>query len=267
MQPVIDLVACAYQAPEATEAFLRSLENVGLTFTLCVIENSSPDDTVREVLKGPALDAVRALPNCADATVIFNETNVGYARAINHGVSLGTAPYVAALNTDVQFLQDDAAQACVAYMDRFTDIGVVGPRTVDERERLTHAGIVSTGPLNEEHRYWLYRDIGQASDVLDVPTVSGATYFFRRSMWDELTACPKYRQVAAGAEGAFLPTKHFYEETWCSYHARMHGWRVVYLGTAKMIHLWHRSSTVGSQDIVGPRAHFLRALEAHKQEE
>jgi GT2 family glycosyltransferase len=263
VQPVLDLVACAYQAPEATEAFLYSLANVGLTFTLCVIENSSPDDSVRQVLKGPALDAVRALPNCKDATIIFNETNVGYARAINHGVSLGTAPYVAALNTDVQFLQEDAAQTCVAFLDRHEDVGIVGPRTVDEFERFTHAGIIASGSMTEQHRYWLHHDVGQASDVLDVPTVSGATYFFRRRMWEQLTDCPLFRQVAPEAEGAFLPTRHFYEETYCSYHARLHDWRVVYLGTAKMIHLWHRSSTVGSQDILGPRAYFLRALEAH----
>ena len=263
MQPVVDLVACAYQAPVETEGFLRSLEHVGLTFTLSVIENSSPDDSVREVLKGPALDAVRALPNCVDVQVIFNEYNVGYARAINHGVTLGTAPYVAALNTDVAFLPNDAVQTLVAFMDRDEKVGIVGPRTVDQADRLTHAGIIATGPLNEQHRHWLYRDIGQASDVIDVPTVSGATYFFRRKMWDELTACPLYRKVAPGAEGAFLPTRHFYEETYCSYHARLHDWRVVYVGTAKMIHLWHRSSPPGSQDIVGPRSDFLRALEAH----
>jgi hypothetical protein len=98
--------------------------------------------------------------------------------------------------------------------------------------------------------------------VLDVPTVSGATYFFRRRMWDAVDVTVRCTaRSLLDAEGAFLPTRHFYEETYCSYHARLHDWRVVYLGTAKMIHLWHRSSTVGSQDILGPRAYFLRALD------
>lgn len=264
MQPVVDLVACAYQASTETEAFLRSLGHVAHPFTLCVIENSSPDDTVREVLKGPALDAVRNLPNCVDATIVFNDENVGYARAINQGVSLGGAPYVAALNCDIEFLEDDACSKVIAFMEREPDVGVVGPRTVTSDGRLTHAGIFYEN--RDVHRQWLVQDNPSVWDVHDVPTVSGATYFVRRSMWEQLTDCYLYRQVAPDAEGAFLPTRHFYEETWCSYHARAHGWRVVYLGTAKMIHQWHKSSPVGSQPLGEAEELFRTACAAHEIE-
>ena len=265
-QPVMDLVAVAYQAPEATEAFLGSLVHVGLPFTLSVIENNSPDQEVRDLLLGPALDFVRHLDMCTEVRVILNQENVGYARAINAGAAMGSAPYLAALNCDIRFLQDyDVCHDVVVHMQEHPDVGIIGPRTVDQAERLTHAGIVANSRgNNEQHRFWLHRDIGQASDVLDVPTVSGATYFVRRATWEQLTLCEAYQSVAPDADGAFLPTPHFYEETWCSYHARLHGWRVVYLGNTKMVHLWHQSSPVGSQDIITPREYFLRALTAHE---
>jgi GT2 family glycosyltransferase len=148
VQPVLDLVACAYQAPEATEAFLRqSREHVGLTFTLCVIENSSPDDSVRQVLKGPALDAVRALPNCADATVIFNETNVGYARAINHGVSLGHR----AVRSSLEHRRSVSpgrrrTEHVLAYLDRHQDVGSC---------RATHSRRVRAPHSRRDCRKWL----------------------------------------------------------------------------------------------------------------
>lgn len=38
-----------------------------------------------------------------------------------------------------------------------------------------------------------------------------------------------------------------YEETWCSYHARAHGFNVVYDGSISIGHSWHASSPVGGK--------------------
>lgn len=263
MQPVIDLYAVAYQAPEETRQFLESLMHVSVPFSLTVVENASPHGKVREVLQGLAFAQVKALPMCTSAEVIFNSENVGYAKAINHASVFGSAPYLAALNCDVEFFRNDAAALIVDYFEANPGVGVIGPRTVDEHNRLTHAAIIATGVASEQHRFWMHLDQGQANDTLSVPTVSGATYFARRTMWDELTRCPDFQRVAAGAEGAFLPTAHFYEETWCSYHARAHEWDVVYLGTAAMKHLWHRSSPPGSQDMSSPQTYFRQACREH----
>lgn len=260
MQALVDLVAVAYQAPRETEQFLTSLANVDVPFTLCVVENNSPDPKVREILESGIGD-VQRLDMCTNASLVLNGTNEGYARAINHGVTLGEAPYVAALNCDVQFLVGQT-YPIVQYFEDHGDVGVVGPRTTNSNNRLTHAGIFQT-LTGDQHRAWLHPDQSTYWDVRDVPTVSGATYFARRSMWDELTACPRFRRVAPDAEGAFLPTDHFYEETWCSYHARAHNWRCVYLGTSKMIHEWHRSSPPGSIPMKEAKALFQHACMTH----
>jgi hypothetical protein len=75
--------------------------------------------------------------------------------------------------------------------------------------------------------------------------VSGSAYFIKRKVWDFLTECPTYREVAPKARGAFLPTSHYFEETFCSYHAQAHGWKVMYYGPVVIRHEWHQASPVG----------------------
>ena len=60
-------------------------------------------------------------------------------------------------------------------------------------------------------------------------------------MWDELSDC--YQQPSGS--GAFLETPHYYEETFCSDHAKSHGYKVVYFGESTFIHKWHQSSPIG----------------------
>lgn len=261
MKAEIDLVAVAYQAPQETMRFLQSLDQVEVPFTLVVVENCSPDPMVRDVLKSK-WDWVSRIPLCVQADLLISKENIGYASACNLGASYGTAPAIALLNCDTEWRVGVGSRVLETLKDE--QVGVVGPRTTDLRGYLTHSGIVKSGKGNDAHRFWRARDMGQASDVLDVPTVSGATYFIRRSVWDELATCPIYREVAPEALGAFLPTKHYFEETFCSYHARSHGWRIVYDGGAHMIHEWNRSDPHLSSSLWNEsRDYFLAACEAH----
>lgn len=260
--PVLDLVAVAYEAPEETEAFLASLRHVDVPFTLTIIDNASPNEAVRSAIQCN-LHTVQARDHCRSARYVFNTKNVGYARAVNQGMKMGSAPYAAILNCDTEFLPEGVSKLVAHFMSH-ESVGVIGPRTFDSAGRITHAGIITTAarPRNH-HRGWLSPDPDSYQDTLSVNTVSGATYFVRRSMWDELSACADYLRAAPTAEGAFLPTPHYFEETFCSYHARHHGWEVIYLGAAAMIHQWHRSSPVGSMAMEGAQRQFHDACAQH----
>lgn len=259
-QPVIDLVAVAYQAPVETARFLDSLGKVEVPFTLTVIENKSPDPQVMQVLERWR-DQITALPECRGYMVLPQDKNYGYAVACNMGASLGHAPYLALLNCDIAF-EENCIQTIIEYFENNPVVGVVGPRTTTSDGLLTHAGIFRTAEGRDTHRAWMQPDNRSYQDVVSVPTVSGATYFVRRTCWQELTECHSY-QESTHAQGAFLPTKHFYEETWCSYHARSHAWDVVYLGTVKMIHEWHKSSPVGSIPLSEAEDIFRKACADH----
>lgn len=175
--------------------------------------------------------------------------NIGYAKAVNMGVHIARSSsafdVVAAFNSDTFFLDRDCVDSCLALFEKDDEIGVVGPMQVDENQRITHAGITGN---NESHqmRGWYKKNLDAYRDVIDCVTVSGSAYFVRDKTWLELSSCEKYTPFSLNSFGAFLPTQHYYEETFCSLHAREHGWRVVYNGEAMMGHSWHKSSPLNS---------------------
>lgn len=192
------------------------------------------------------------------------EKNVGYSGAVNWAASSGNNEFIAAFNADTR-ITPGVLDKCLDHMEAQPGIGVLGPRQVDDQNRLTHAGIVGT-ESEPRFRCWLDDDRGQFDDIIDAITVSGSAYFVRRETWQELTDCPIYQGLHPDAIGAFLPTPHYYEETWASYHARAHGWSVVYYGAAKMIHRWHKASPVGGwaeQQVTTSQKMFRAACDAH----
>jgi GT2 family glycosyltransferase len=256
-KPGLDLVVCNYRTPGDLADFFTSVVDAaaevdyGLT-----VANVDPLDGDRRVVKdwGRKLE-LRYLE--------FSE-NVGYATAINRGISRGEREVVVALNADVR-LRPGVLEACHRALMENDNWGVLGPRQVDSEGRFTHAGIFGTLTA-PRHRGWRERDDGRYRDVLDAVTVSGSAYFARRQLWDELTNCPVYAEVAPNAEGAFLPTPHYYEETFCSYHAQAHGWKVIYYGVETVVHEWHRSSPIGGhadQQMKVSQERFRRACDAH----
>lgn len=256
-EPLVDLVVVTYSAHQDLMQMLLSLErHADVPHTLTIINNASQNGAVSHVVNKWRWNegSTKQLCNRIDR---INQSNVGYARACNQGAALGSAPIVLLLNDDVKFTAHCLSKLVAAF-DRpdYADVGVIGPKQVASDGRFTHAGIVKDG-TRDKHRFWHAKDYGQANDELDAPTVAGSVYAVRRETWEELTLCPVYQGFVLSrglkAEGAFLPTPHYYEETFCSYHARDHGWRVRYQGDISFIHEWHRSSPVGGE---AEKVHF-----------
>lgn len=194
--------------------------------------------------------------------------NVGYARACNAGIDyLGKdAPVVAAFNADTA-ITDGLLDELLAGFEANREWGIVGPRQIDSAGRLTHCGIFGTNTRPAFGGVFRTRDNPRFHTIRDdAVSVAGSAYLVRRDTWDDLTACPTYREAAPDATGAFLPTRHYYEDMWCSLHARAHGWKVVYYGAAAMLHDWHQASPVGGwADKQMPEARdlFRRACDLH----
>jgi GT2 family glycosyltransferase len=259
---VIDLVVVNYKTPDDLLGFVESVRDLGPRFsdyTLTVIDveasRSYTDD----------------LPISAHGTCIGVTSNIGYARACNHGAALGSSEYIGFFNADTALREKGTIEAIVETMDANPFWGVVGPRQVSSANKITHAGIIGT-QAHPQIRGWQERDRGQYSDIEEVVSVAGSAYFVRRAAWEDLTECPRYQQALTeldlrdGYDGAFLPTRHYYEETWCSYHAAEHGWKVVYFGEATMTHEWHKASPVGGwaeQQMKHSQRLFRRACAIH----
>lgn len=194
--------------------------------------------------------------------------NVGFAHAVNSALSTQFTDYayfdnLAIFNADTEFIDPNCVDSCLDLLDCNEDIAVVGPLQYNGEGRITHAGIFGT---NEQpmHRAWLSRDKSAHRYIADCVSVSGSAYFVKRSVWDEMTACPLYQEAAPGATGAFLPTRLYHEETFCSYHVREHGYRVMYNGEAEMIH-HHDASPNPEKDIKikESKEQFVAACQVH----
>lgn len=266
-QPGVDVVVVNYRTPEDLRGFIRSFKDVQyeVPATLHVVNvDPTPDDMrVAEVELADILTPV---------SFSVHPSNVGYAKACN-GAAMAIAQLdtprqtIAFFNADTR-LRPGVLDHCHWHLHQNLDWGIIGPKQIDEAGRITHSGIFGTHE-RPELRGWKQQDRPDLYDELrsDAVSVSGSAYFVKRYCWDALNDCQQYREVAPDAEGAFLPTCHYYEETWCSYHAAAHGWKIAYDGRVTMVHKWHQASPVGGiaeRNMPKSREFFRRACDHHQ---
>lgn len=254
--PGLDLTVVNYRTPGDLAGFLASLDaNLPTCAWELTIVNVAPQDADTDV-------AEAYMGRHHGGRYISFAENVGYARACNAAGAEGDREVLGLFNADVR-ITPGSLDACHEAIFNDACWAVLGPRQVDDTGRLTAAGIFgsATAPV---HRGWhqpsspgLYEDVRD-----DAVVVSGAALFMRRRVWDELTACA----AGPGGQGAFLPTPHYYEETWCCYHAQAHGYRCIYWGPTTMVHRWHQASALGGwadQQMAVSREMFRSACSAH----
>jgi GT2 family glycosyltransferase len=232
----IDLIMVNYKTYDLMDNFIKSYEK----FTpqsnprLIIIDNETNSEKLYKV-------------DTSSATVFPFKENLGYAKACNFGASLSDSDYIAFLNSDTEFINDDCVDKCVEYMDNNPDVAVVGPMQYASDGKITHGGILGSNE-KPQHRGWGSKNKQEYRDIQEAVTVSGSAYFTRRKVWEEMMQCNIYKEMFPDSVGAWPPFKHFFEETLYSYHVTAHDYKCVYLGTAEMIHEWHKSSPLGSQD-------------------
>jgi GT2 family glycosyltransferase len=226
----VDVVVINYKTPDLLEDFIKSYEEHKF-------------DGCRLTVVDVGAEAGYGVSVTEESVYLSIHENIGYARACNKGASFGNNDVILLANADTRL--SSGFITCYAALSSVQDWGVLGPRQVDEQNRITAGGIFGTD-TNIGQRGWQDVDHGQYSDVrYDAKSVSGSLYFIKRSLWEELTNCEFMQQAYPGIEGAFIPTPHYYEETCCSYHARAHGYKIVYYGAVQMLHHWHRASPHG----------------------
>jgi GT2 family glycosyltransferase len=230
---MIDVVVVSYRTPHDLEGFCSSYARHH--FPGCTLTVVDVDPEVEP--NSPWFEQV------VDSWIVTHE-NVGYGKACNMGAAKGTNPVILLANADT-LLTADGMHRCFSALMEHDDWGVLGPRQVNRDGQITAGGIFGH-PQSPSLRGWNEYDCGQFSDIRDdALSVSGALYFIKRSVWDELTNCEIWQQYSPGIEGAFLPTPHYFEEMTCSVHARGHGYKCVYYGPVQMVHFWHQASPHG----------------------
>src|SRR5258708_11669902 len=195
-----------------------------LSLEVIVVDSASTDDTVTVLRERYPWVRLLAQPQ-----------NVGFTRGNNIGLQAAAGRHVMLLNPDTEII-GTAFVEMVNTLDRDPAVGVVGPRTLNSdgstqstRRRfptLLTAIFESTwlqrfAPRHVLDRYYA-RDIADAATA-DVDWVQGSALMACREVYARIG--PLDEQYVMFSE----------ELDWCK-RTRDAGWRVVYVGSATIIH-------------------------------
>jgi len=184
---------------------------------------------------------------------LIASANRGFAAGCNQGIAQSRGRYILLLNPDTEVV-GQALSILLDYMDSHPDVGVVGPqlrygdgRLQSSRRRFPTrlTGFLESTLLQQwfPHNRWLtrYYVLDQPDEAtVEVDWLVGAALLVRRQALE---------QAGPLDEGYFMYSE---EMEWCR-RIKSHGWRVVYLPAATIIHHEGRSS---EQVVAARHIHF-----------
>ena len=209
-----------------------------LELEVIVVDNGSTDGSV---------DMVRR--DFPQVRMVEAGENLGFGRAHNRAMAMGTGRYFIVLNPDTVVLPG-MFDRLIQFTDATQDAGACGPSVEDATGTFAHSGhrdftLLSVAAnafnlrallppdqvLRERFGPWLGKvhSAYHPHDTLrEVDWIDGACLVVRRTA---------YEQTHGFDEGIFLNAEDF---EWC-YRIRQLGWRVYHVPDVKLIHLMHQS--------------------------
>lgn len=203
--------------------FLFASDLPGIGLDVIVVDNGSNDGSVEMVRN-----------EFPDVRLIRNQTNVGYARAVNRGLTVASGRYILLLNSDAYVEKKTLRDLC-RFMDNHNAVGAVSPRLARED------GTVQPYLFGRDPKpaYLLRRGLKRlvfdgslhrwdVPETREVEWVSGACLMIRKEALDT---------VGSLDEQMFM----FFEDNDLCLRMRMSGWRVVYYPETTVTHIGGKS--------------------------
>jgi GT2 family glycosyltransferase len=234
-RPDVSIILVLYnQAPLTFGCLCSIVESLGkspLGVEVIIADNGSTDRTAELLRK------------VEGATVLRNETNLGFLKAVNQAAAHAKGNYILLLNNDAQLIPG-SLEAATRVLEANTDVGAVGGRLILPDGTLQEAGSI------------VWQDgstVGYGRG--DQPTAPA--YMFRREV-DYcsgaflLTSRELFKQLG-GFDSAFVPA--YYEEADYCMRLWESGFRVVYEPDAVVLHYEFGSSEQTGSALDLQRAH------------
>ena len=124
-KPKASIIILDYLKSKRVCENVRSIleQNVNFPYEIIVVDNSA------NPLNAKKLEPLKKLPN---VKVYINDENVGYPRGNNQGVARSKGEYILIVNPDIVWGEHDTFQKLIDYMDAHPEIGVLGPKEIND---------------------------------------------------------------------------------------------------------------------------------------
>ncbi|MBZ0283544.1 MAG: glycosyltransferase family 2 protein [Anaerolineae bacterium] len=223
----LSIIIVSWNVAQLLKACLNSVLQTNTTpynIEIIVVDSGSIDETV-EFLK-------HGYPK---VKLLAQTENLGFTRCNNIGLAAAKGRHLMLLNPDTEVI-GDALPQMIAYLDNNPMVGIIGPHTLNTdgthqstRRRFPTLAVAifeSTwlqpfAPKSLLDRYYV-REIADTATA-DIDWVQGSALMTRREV---------YTQIGGLDEGYVMYSE---EMDWCR-RAKDAGWRVIYLGSAQIIH-------------------------------
>ena len=217
--PSISIVLVFYNQAHLSLLCLQSLlEHSDVPIELIIVNNASSDKSDKLLAK---ID---------NATIIHNDENLGFVKAVNQGVEKAQSDYILLLNNDA-VVHQHALSSSLSSISNDASVGAVGGKIVLTDGSLQEAGCIiwqdgsclgyGRGDDPSFGAYMFERDVDYCS---------GAFLLFRRSDFEELS----------GFDLDYAPA--YYEESDFCIRMQKKGLRIVYNPLAEITHYEFASS-------------------------
>jgi GT2 family glycosyltransferase len=229
-----DIIIVNYNS---TDHLLRCLESIEHTLgavraKIIVVDNASTENVERIIAAFPGVQLIK------------NTTNVGFARAVNQGISRGSSTYIMLLNPDT-IISPDFFNKGLEFMDQHPGVAIMGPRIMDPDGSIQGSArsfptaltalfgrtsfLTRLFPNNPISRRNILTTDSDGRTVMPVDWVSGA--------------CMVVRRKAIASSGLMDECFFMYsEDTDCCKRMWEEGWTVVYYPEVSLTHLVGTSS-------------------------
>ena len=157
----------------------------------------------------------------------INKPNGGYTKNANNGIKYAiknyNPDYILTLNNDVIIKDKEWLRKMVEAAESNDDYGIIGPKLLYPDGRLQQAGMFMSGPIIR-NTGWNTRDANKYNHVEETVAVGGVAQLVKRKVIEKIG----------------ILDENFYQGDddveYCLRAAKA-GFKIVYVGTAKVIHL------------------------------
>src|SRR3989344_6210390 len=227
-EPSVCIIVLNWNGKDVLKDCLSSLfKTTGYkNFRAVVVDNGSVDTSV---------EMVRHLYKKVD--VLENKTNLGFMKGNNVGIEFVieryNPDYVLLLNNDTKIIQHDWLERLVIVAESDRDIGLVCPKLVFPDGRIQWSGrkkesnlvYLMIQALSASLNPGIGLDETSSSFVGEVNTVSGACMLIKTGL---------IKSIGSLDEGL---SPFYQDDVEYSFRAKKFGYKVVYVGDSKVIHL------------------------------